>query len=95
MKYYADYWNERVYAVAPNGETECKYINDSTGKLVVVNYKRENDEPWMWSENGVGDLVQPMTKTEFDSFGKTWVWNQSPKFPGTHKFTWRDVIQRL
>lgn len=99
MKYYADYWNERVYAVEPDGQTECKYLNsgyfDEIKKIVVRRFKRPDDKPWLWEENGVGNLVEPMTKEEFESFGKTWVWNNIPNPDENKKHSWRNYIKLL
>lgn len=95
MKYYADYYNECVFAVAPNGETECKSQNILTGRINTVQYKRPNDEPWMWEENGVGDLVEPMTKEEFESFGITWLWDNAPNANENKKHSWRNYIKLL
>lgn len=95
MKYYADYYNERVYSVEPNGDAVCKRQNIATGNITTVKFKRANDEPWMWSENGIGDYVEPMTADEYESFGKTWVWNANPNDAERHKHSWRNFIKRL
>ena len=39
MKYYADYFNERVYSVAPNGDAVCKRQIITTGQIVVNKFK--------------------------------------------------------
>ena len=95
MKYYADYWNERVYSVAPNGDAVCKRQNIANGEIMIVKLKRPNDEAWMWEENGVGDFIEPMTKDEFDSFGKTWIWNDRPNEVERLKHSWRNYIKRI
>lgn len=95
MKYYADYWNESVYSVTPEGETDCKFISDKTGKMVERHFKRPNDAPWMWEENGVGDFVEPMIKEEFESFGKTWIWDNAPNEDEQIKHSWRNYIKRI
>lgn len=95
MKYYADYYNERVYSVAPKGDTICKSQNIVTGKITTVKFKRPNDAPWMWNENGIGDFVESMTVDEFESFGKQWVWNNKPTEAERQKHSWRNYIKRL
>ena len=95
MKYYADYYNERIYSVEPNGDAVCKRQNIVTGNITTVKFKRPNDEPWMWSENGIGDYVELMTADEFESFGKIWVWNTNPTDAEQHKHSWRNFIKRL
>ena len=49
----------------------------------------------MWEENGVGDLIEDMTKEEFESFGKTWIWNDSPNEKEKIKHSWRNYIKYL
>ena len=95
MKYYADYYNECVYSVTPDGYTVCKRQDIRTDDIVTIKYKRPNDEPWIWEENGVGDLIESMTETEFESFGKTWIWNDSPNANEEIKHSWRNFIKQL
>ncbi len=76
MKYYADYMKERLYAVESDGTTIVKWID---GNSVEENtFKRDNDRPWLSEENGVGFYVEEMTGEEYETFGKKWVWNDSP-----------------
>lgn len=95
MKYYADYYNERVYSVAPNGDAVCKRQNILTNDVIIVKFKRPNDEPWRWEENGVGAYIEPMTADEFESFGKKWIWNETPNDTEQDKHSWRNYIKRL
>lgn len=94
MKYYADYWNERVFAVTPEGENVGKRMN-AAGEVVVFKTKRADDRPWLWEENGAGDYVEPMTAEEFESFGKSWVWSNQPDAAESVHHSWRNFIKSL
>lgn len=95
MKYYADYFNERVYSVAPNGDAVCKRQIITTGQIVVNKFKRTNDSAWLWEGNGVSDYVEPMTADEFDSFGNEWVWSETPDDAERHKHSWRNFRKNI
>lgn len=95
MKYYADYWNESVYAVDSDGRAHGKHQDFDTDEVIEWCFKRKDDSRWMWKENEVCDWVEDMTKDEFDSFGKTWIWNNSPNEEEKIKHSWRNYIKLI
>lgn len=91
MKYFADYMKERVYAV-----------DEKTGKGVMVDedgvYNVQKDIariPWLSEENGIGFLVEEMTKEEFENYGKTWDWGAYPSLGEEQKHSWRNYMKTI
>lgn len=91
MKYFADYMKERVYAI--NEKTGIGIMVDEDGRY---NIRRDVDRiPWLSEENGIGFLVEEMTKEEFDDYGKTWKWAKSPSASEEYKHSWRNYIEKI
>lgn len=91
MKYFADYMKERVYAV-----------DEKTGNCVMKNERgvcniRVDTEniPWLSEENGIGFLVEEMTKEEFDDYGKKWEWGAYPSSDEEQKHSWRNYMKTI
>ena len=85
MKYFADYMKEHVYA-----------IDEKTGKGLIKNERGTfnirvdtKNIPWLSEENGIGFLVEEMTKEEFDNYGKKWEWGGYSRTPNDNESTWR------
>ena len=85
MKYFADYMKERVYAV--DEKTGNGVMVDEYGRYNV--HKDTTRIPWLSEENGVGFLVEEMTKEEFDDYGKKWEWGGYSRTPNDNESTWR------
>lgn len=91
MKYFADYMEERIYA-----------IDEKTGNGIMVDeygkYSVQKDIariPWLSEENGIGFLVEEMTKEEFDGYDKKWEWGACPSPAEEQKHTWRNYMKAI
>lgn len=91
MKYFADYMKEHVYA-----------IDEKTGKGLIKNERGTfnirvdtKNIPWLSEENGIGFLVEEMTKEEFDNYGKKWEWAKSPSSAEIKKHSWRNFMENI
>lgn len=88
MKYYADYQRDNVYAI----DEKKNYGISKTVEFIdthstPVKFKLETHEfhiteplPTWTEENQCIFEHKPITKEDFDGYGKTWIWNPSPAF---------------
>ena len=91
MKYFADYMKERIYAV--DEKTGNGVMVDEYGRYNV--HKDTSRIPWLSEENGVGFLVEEMTKEEFEDYGKKWEWAKSPSSAEIKKHSWRNFMENI
>lgn len=80
MRYFADYMKETVYAINKDGTGFAKFFYHEELKLVEITGRKE--QPWLNEENGVGFLVEEITKNDYESFAVSWKW---AKFPSGDK----------
>ena len=91
MKYFADYMKERVYAV--DEKTGNGIIKDERGMFNI--HVDTKNIPWRSEENGIGFLVEEMTKEEFDDYGKKWEWGKAPSYSEMKKHSWRNYMEKI
>ncbi len=73
MRYFADYMKEIIYAVDDNGDGVSK-CSDGTFNV----HKKE--VPWLSEENGVGFLVEEITKEDFKTYQIKWDWGVNDEY---------------
>lgn len=96
MKYYADYLSERICSIAQDGTIVVKFLDRNTKNVKTI-YPDEKikEHPWLHEENGIGFYVEEMTKDEFDSFGRKWIWADSPSASENVEHSFRNYMKFL
>ncbi len=79
---------ERVYAV--DEKTGIGVMVDEDGRYPI--HKDAKRIPWLSEENGIGFLVEDMTKEEFDGYGIKWEWGSYTPAPKGRESSWRDYM---
>lgn len=81
-RYFADYMNDRVYALDEHGNGQAKQIVDVDG--VRVKMRTYKVAGMTQPEHGIDEDHEltynrpAITKEEYDSFGKTWIFGTYP-----------------
>lgn len=86
MKYYADYFNDVIYAVDTDGNTTAVSANG-------VSHGHVERHPWFVHENDTCWEVEPMTKEEYEGYGSKWVWSSAPNAREAKEHSWRNYIR--
>ena len=84
-RYFADYMNDRVYALDEHGNGQAKQVVDVDSESVKMRtYKVAGmTQP----EHGIDEDHEltynrpAITKEEYDSYGKTWIFGMYPNIP--------------
>lgn len=71
MKYFANYVADAVVREDDNGNRYVKSIETLEESLA----SKDNPTAWGIDSYGVHDFLEPITKKEYDTFGKKWKWS--------------------
>lgn len=95
MKYYADYYNECVYAIAPDGRGKGKCFKSfGSNNLSEWSFKAKDDSPWYVDENdgGVYFRVEPISEAEYNQFGVKWRFGSYKNLGFSTPEYWRNFV---